>query len=521
MYYKLKKMSFCFALYSFSLYAIADTGQTTFQYEHNWKSIDRKHGDSLKLIHKTNDNWQYEFKFSTAVGGASLRDVLYDDMQGGSGGVVIQRTYILPNHLGSLIPSFELGFGKDLTLFQPGLKYAYKINNNWSTNLRYRYEWKKISQSERYKVAKIAGSQVSYVANGNVGRHRIDWGLNYSGIKALGLSYTFNYYIGDYTNTPYRVASGQLIKNKYSAYNGKKVDYEQEFKITWNYSKLLRPYFSLSDVSKNKTSDARQAKFKLGFNYLFGVADKSSLKTAYQTYFKYAHSYGTRSHYHGDNFGLYVDFDKYAYVGISVDTYNQQKNKLFIDDIVSNYYQMYGGYHFYLTDQLILTPHLQARFYSGGGYRAKSKTNLPHYQVGDVSDSQRLGTRYTPGLKFTWLSHNDLAIYAQYRYQYRKVSRNKREDTIQGYVGNTSRNRFDIGIDFTPFANWNVGYQFSYLKGNYVLQNNKKYDYQQAIDIDWQALDNWQINFSAQDVAKSLRSDTREAKLKLGLTYSF
>lgn len=519
MRHNLKKISFLVFAYSFSMFASA--GQTTFQYEHNWKSMDRKHADSLKLIHKADDNWQYEFKFSTSAGGGSHRDIAYDDMQGGSGGVVIQKAFNLPDGWGSLIPSFELGFGNNSTLLQPGLKYAYKFNNDWSTSLRYRYEWKKISQSERYKVAKIAGKQVSYVANGNAGRHRIDWSLNYSGFKALGLSYTFNYYVGDYTNSTYKVSGGQLVENEYQAYNNKKTDYEQEFKITWNYSKLLRPYFSISDVSKSKTTDTRQAKFKIGFNYTFGANGNPDTDLAYRTYFKYAHSYGTTSHYHGDNFGLYLDFDSNAYLGLSIDTYNQQKNKLFFDDIVSNYYQMYGGYNFNLTDQLILTPNMEVRFYSGGGYKAKNKENLPHYQVGDVSDSQRQGARYTPGLKLTWLNSDELSFYTQYRFEYRKVSRNKREDSVQGYVGNTSRNRFDIGIDFTPITDWNIGYRLSYLKGNYILQNDKKHDYQQQINIDWQATNNWQINFSAEDVAKSTHTDSREAKLTLGLTYGF
>lgn len=519
MYCKLRKMSYCIVVYSLSLSVYA--GQTTFQYEHNWKSMDRKHAESLKLIHKDDNNWQYEFKFSAASGGGSNRDVLYDDMQGGSGGVVIQRTYTLPNKWGSIIPSLELGFSKDSTLFQPGLKYSYRINNDWSTSLRYRYEWKKISQSERYKVSKIAGNQVEYIANGDAGRHRIDWALNYSGIKALGLSYTFNYYVGDYTNTSYKVVAGRLVKNEYLAYNNKKTDYEQEFKMTWHYSKKIKPYLSISDVSKSKTNDTRQAKFKVGFNYLFGNQGKSGADMVYKTYFKYAHSYGSSSHYHGDNFGLYVDFDKNAYVGMNIDIYNQLKNKIFFDDVVSNYYQIYGGYHFYLTDQLVLTPNMELRFYSGGGYKAKSQDNLPRYQVGDVSDSQRPGARYTPGLKLTWLTHDNLAFYTQYRYEFRKISRNKREDPIQGYVGNTSRNRFDLGANWNLFDDWSVGYQFSYFKGNYVLQNDKKHDYQQEMNINWQLAHDWQINFVAEDVAKSLNNDSREAKLKLGFTYLF
>lgn len=518
---KLKSTSFLVFICSCSGYVHADSAPTTFQYEHNWKSMDRIHADTLKLIKKTDDNWQFEFKFSASAGGGNQRDVFYDDMQGGSGGVVIQKTYNLPNKLGSLIPSFELGFSKDTTLYQPGLKYSYKINNDWSTSLRYRYEFKKISQAERYKMAKISGEQVKYISSSNAGRNRIDWALMYSGIKALSLAYTFNYYIGDYTNNSYKVINKQLVKNKYQVYNNKKTDYEQEFKITWNYSKLFRPYFSLSDVSKNKTNDTRQAKFKIGFNYAFDQSSNPDTDFAYQTYFKYMHHYGLSSHYHGDNFGLLIDFDKDAYLGIEMSTYNQLKNRLFFDDVVSSYYQMYGGYHFYLTDQLVLTPNMEVRFYSGGGYKGKSSDNLPKYQVGDVSESQRPGARYAPGLKLAFLYSDNLSFYSQYRFEYRKVSRNKRDDSVQGYVGNRSRHRFDIGTDFTPLTDWNMGYRLSYLKGNYILQNDERHDYEQELDVNWQATKDWQINLAAQDVAKRLHSDSREAKLGLGVTYSF
>ena len=68
---------------------------------------------------------------------------------------------------------------------------------------------------------------------------------------------------------------------------------------------------------------------------------------------------------------------------------------------------------------------------------------------------------------------------------------------------------------------WNIGYRFSYLKGNYVLHNDKRHDYQQELDINWQATKAWQVNFAAEDVAKSVHSDAREAKLALGLSYLF
>ena len=112
-------------------------------------------------------------------------------------------------------------------------------------------------------------------------------------------------------------------------------------------------------------------------------------------------------------------------------------------------------------------------------------------------------------------------MYGQYRFEYRKVSRSKREDSVQGYVNNRSRNRFDIGANYALSTDWNIGYRFAYFRANYVLQNDKKHDYQQEIDINWQATKDWQINFAAEDVAKKVHSDARETKLGLGLSYLF
>nr|WED68874.1 oligogalacturonate-specific porin KdgM family protein [Pectobacterium colocasium] len=124
-------------------------GKTTFQYEHNWKTEDRRHADSIKLIHKKTNGWSYEVKFSTSAGGNSNYDVAYDDMQGGSGGMVIGKDFKL-SKAATLTPSFEFSIGNASMMYQPGLKYNYRINSDWSTYGRYRYEYKKPTRSSRY-----------------------------------------------------------------------------------------------------------------------------------------------------------------------------------------------------------------------------------------------------------------------------------------------------------------------------------------------------------------------------------
>lgn len=260
---------------------MAADGKTTFQYEHNFKTMDRRHGDTFKIIHRTVNNWQYEFKFSTNAGGNSNYDTAYDDMQGASGGMVVQKQISLPAAF-TLTPSFEFSIGSSAVTYQPGLKLSYKINKDWSTAFRYRYELKKVSRSDRYKTVSNSRDTVyngvDYVNKPDTGRHRLDWSISYSGFKNFGLSYVFNYYNGDYVNTGYTYTKGSsatnnigsFTKQRYVAYDDGRINYEHHFKISWKYSKQFQPYLELRDVAgKNTSTDSRQAQVKIGFNYVF------------------------------------------------------------------------------------------------------------------------------------------------------------------------------------------------------------------------------------------------------------
>lgn len=255
---------------------------------------------------------------------------------------------------------------------------------------------------------------------------------------------------------------------------------------------------------------------------LLGVVMSSSAYALdYNSYFEYEHWYGTNSHYNGDKFGIFVNFDDEAYVGLNINTYNQEKNKVLFENVVSDFYELYGGYNFELADNLTLTPSFELRMYSGGGYKKNAVENKPTYQVGDVSDSQRGGARYTPGLKLSYQLLENLNVHAQYRYEYRTVSRNKREDTKQGYADNQARSNYEVGLSYVPFEDWTIDYRFAYLHGNYVLQNEKHDDYQQELKVNYAVTDELGIYLGAEDVARSLHDDKREAKLKVGLSYLF
>ena len=250
----------------------AADGKTTLQVEHSFKSMDRRHSDSFKLIHKTLSLWQYELKFSTAAGGNKNYDVAYDDMQGGSGGIVIQKDFKFFDNQGTLTPSFEVSFGSTSVGYQPGLKYTYSNNKTWSVYGRYRYELKKQTRASRYSTVSSndtwGHANEKYRSKSDTGRHRIDTGFSWSGIPNLSLGYVFNLYIGDNLNDSWTYSNGEYIKKKYAVYNGNKTDYENQFKLQYKYGQW-QPYLEVDDVTVSGTSKSRQSKFKIGVKYQF------------------------------------------------------------------------------------------------------------------------------------------------------------------------------------------------------------------------------------------------------------
>ncbi|QHM71792.1 oligogalacturonate-specific porin KdgM family protein [Mixta intestinalis] len=251
---------------------LAADGKTILQYEHNFKTMDRRHSDSYKLIHKTKSLWQYEIKFASAAGGNKNYDVAWDDMQGGSGGIVVQKDFKFDDKKSTLTPSFEVSYGNSSVGYQPGVKYTYSINKKWSTYARYRYEIKKPSRSSRYKTIsksdKYGYAGEKYRAKSDTARHRIDTGISWNGIPNLSLGYVFNLYVGDNLNDSWTYKNGVFTSNRYSVYRDGKTDYEHQFKIQYSWQQW-QPYLEIDDVSVSNTSKSRQGKFKIGVKYKF------------------------------------------------------------------------------------------------------------------------------------------------------------------------------------------------------------------------------------------------------------
>lgn len=229
---------------------------------------------------------------------------------------------------------------------------------------------------------------------------------------------------------------------------------------------------------------------------------------ASETYIHYQHSYGTKNHYHGDEFGILHQADGGGWIDMTIHLYNKNKN-VALDDVVSNSYSMTAGYDYALYDTLTLTPNIEARFYSGG--------TSGEGTANDPGDTQKAGARYTPGLKLAWQIVQPFGVYTQYRYDYRKITRSVASDDEQ----NKHRHRLEGGLIYTPVDTLTLTYKAYYYHADYILANNQKHDYQQDIDIDWTFLPDWQLNLGLEDVARNKTSGGRESLLKAGFTYRF
>ncbi|MEA9391309.1 oligogalacturonate-specific porin KdgM family protein [Acerihabitans sp. TG2] len=234
----------------------------------------------------------------------------------------------------------------------------------------------------------------------------------------------------------------------------------------------------------------------------------NSAANASDTKFNYEHNYATQNRYHGDKIGMAHFMDNGIYLGVELAFYNT-KQDIALDDVVSNAYSFYTGYDHMLADNVTLTPNIETKFYSGG-------TSGEGYS-GNIGDSGTQGARYTPGLKLTYHINDALALYAQYRYDLRKITRSKRTEAD----GDTHRSRYELGAILSGIGHVTVGYKVYYYDGDYIMQNNKNHDYQQDIDISYRFTENWQGNLGAEDVASSRVTDTREVKIKTGFTYTF
>ncbi|WP_315708550.1 porin [Brenneria uluponensis] len=249
-----------------------------FQYEHSFKTQDRRHGDSFKIVQKTKNNWSWELKYSTYGGSGKKYDVAFEDPISGSAGLVIQKGFNLSKN-NALIPSFEVDMSNNSLQYLGGATlYFNGLSKNWRPYVRYRYQYRKYNRADRWATTKQYANgvnssdgynYVTYRKNGDVGTHRFEAGLTYAGIKNWGITFITLYDYGDYVNDVISCNSYTCTKSIYSQYNNKKGYWYNEIKVQYRGWGDFIPYTEIDQAAYSSSSIKEQATIKTGFNYYF------------------------------------------------------------------------------------------------------------------------------------------------------------------------------------------------------------------------------------------------------------
>lgn len=248
-------------------------GKTYLQYEHNYQTEKRAHGDSIKLVHKTPENWGFEVKFGIYP---RAIDSAYENYYGGSAGFVLSKTYIIDKET-YVSPQFEVDFQSDSLQYLGGATLYHKLSENWGGYVRYRYQFRDYASTDSFKTRnmyidgdKTKGTEsVTYRAKGNIGTHRFETGIDYRGIDNWRFQYILLYDYSDYTNSPKSCDSYSCTTLEYASFDNKKGYLYNEFKIQYAGFKSAIPYFEIDQKSVSSTSVKEQACLKLGVNWYF------------------------------------------------------------------------------------------------------------------------------------------------------------------------------------------------------------------------------------------------------------
>lgn len=253
-------------------------GKTYFQYEHNFKTRDRRHGDSFKLVQKTEDDWSWELKFSTTGGSGKKFDSAFEDSVSGSAGLVIQKGLSLPKGF-SLTPSFETNMGSNFLQYLAGGSLSLpRFSKDWSSYVRYRYQYRKYNRTDRWATASLytngvnssgGYTSVTYRKQADLGTHRLEAGLSYSGIKNWGITLMTLYDRADYVNNVMSCTKYGCTASEYTMFNNKKGYWYNEIKVQYRGWGDFIPYVEVDQQNYSGSSVKEQAAVKTGFNYYF------------------------------------------------------------------------------------------------------------------------------------------------------------------------------------------------------------------------------------------------------------
>lgn len=224
-----------------SFYACADSA--SINYRHGFTEDDSIHSDRIKLSYRMDNGLGLaaEIKYRTA---GDREDVAFDNMVNNGHEFTADYNYKLSAN-SSLQPAFQMDSGKDFTTYKFGLKYNYKITDEWYVATRVRYDAKSL---DRDQIDRSKDDR----AKDNQNTTRLEGWLGYTPKGPWGFEYQYIYFDTDYIR-----------------YDNKKSDYEQNLIVRYRINKQWQPFMEVGDIKVSSTTDDRQARWRLGIQYNF------------------------------------------------------------------------------------------------------------------------------------------------------------------------------------------------------------------------------------------------------------
>ena len=137
-------------------------------------------------------------------------------------------------------------------------------------------------------------------------------------------------------------------------------------------------------------------------------------------------------------------------------------------------------------------------------------------------DSNSTGTTYKFGLKYTHKLNDRFYVAARYRYDTRRIDRDRIDEDVPDRGANhRNTNRFDGWLGYTPPGKLAYEYQYVYFSGDYIRYDNKKTDWEQNLVIKYKMNKSWHPFLELGDVKVSDTDDDRQLRLRLGIQYNF
>lgn len=129
----------------------------------------------------------------------------------------------------------------------------------------------------------------------------------------------------------------------------------------------------------------------------------------------------------------------------------------------------------------------------------------------DLNDK---GTKYMFALRGGYKITDSFSASVRYRYEVQDMSDSEKSGP------NQHAHRGDLNLDY-KWGDYKLGYNFVYKDTDFIAYNNKKYDYENNLKLEYSLSKAWVPYVELGEVKVSSKEDDRQLRYRLGVKYNF